>query len=273
VAVLEPAGVARLRDWVAPTTIDEVLARLDEIIARSRQRDSRLGYFPALYRKVTEAVKHRITEDFFDDAARMERLDVLFAQRYLRALHERGSGGRPTEAWRITFDTARHWWPIVLQHLLLGINAHINLDLGIAAAQVAPGARIHDLRADFDRINSILAGLVDEVSDELSQVWPLLRILDRVGGRTDEAIINFSMERARAFAWENALRLAPLSESERAGEIRELDAKVADLAGLVLEPGPLITLATRIVRLGELRSVPKIIDILRSTPARRPIQI
>lgn len=249
--------------WVAPTTIDAVLGRLDEIIERSRQRASRLGYFPALYRKVTAAVQRGIAEGFFDDGERMERLDVVFAERYLRALHEHDDGGRPTEPWRIAFHTAGRWWPIVLQHLLLGINAHINLDLGIAAARVAPGESIHDLRADFDRINSILAGLVDEVSDELAEVWPLLRVLDRLGGRSDEAIINFSMERARDFAWSSALRLAPLGETERNARIAELEASVAELADLVLKPGPLITLATKVVRLGELRGVPRIIEILR----------
>ena len=30
---------------------------------------------------------------------------------------------------------AGRWRPIVLQHLLLGINAHINLDLGVTASE------------------------------------------------------------------------------------------------------------------------------------------
>lgn len=248
--------------WVAPTTIDGVLARLDEIIARSLERESRLGYFAALYRKVTAAVKARLADDFFDDAARMERLDVVFANRYLRALHEYESGRDPGAAWRVAFDTARRWWPIVLQHLLLGMNAHINLDLGIAAATVAPGAEIHALRSDFQRINAILASLVDEVSDELAEVWPLLRLLDWLGGRSDEAIINFSMEQARDFAWLSALRLAPLSAGEQAVCIAELDAEVAGIANLVRRPGPLIGLAARVVRLGERRTVPEIIEIL-----------
>jgi len=249
-------------EWSA-FTIDDVLDRLDAIIAGAIEKPSRIGYFPALYRKVTLAVKRGIEDGFFDDAERMERLDVVFANRYLQALHLYESGGQPTRAWRVAFDTAADWWPIVLQHLLLGINAHINLDLGIAAAEVAPGARVQGLRDDFNRINSILGSLVDEVSDELAEVWPLLRVLDWAGGRSDEALINFSMERAREFAWRNATQLASLSAGERRARIERLDREVADLGNLVLDPGPLLTLATRIVRLGEMRGIAPIIQILQ----------
>jgi hypothetical protein len=38
-------------------TIDEVIAQLDEIMARSRRENSRLGFFAALYRQVTIMVK------------------------------------------------------------------------------------------------------------------------------------------------------------------------------------------------------------------------
>lgn len=62
--------------------------------------------------------------------------------------------------------------------------------------------------------------------------------------------------------WLSALRLAPLSAGEQAGCIAELDAEVAEIANLVRKPGPLIGLAARVVRLGERRTVPEIIEIL-----------
>ena len=100
-----------------------------------------MGYFPALYRKVTVEVKRGIEERVFDDGPRMERLDVVFAKRYLDAFDAYMEGGAPTRAWVLAFETTGQWWPIVLQHLLLGMNAHINLDLGIAAARVSPGSQ------------------------------------------------------------------------------------------------------------------------------------
>ena len=62
-------------------TLDEVIAQLDEILVWSETEDSRLGYFPAPYRKVTIRVKDEIAAGTFDDRPRMERLNVAFANR------------------------------------------------------------------------------------------------------------------------------------------------------------------------------------------------
>ncbi len=106
-------------------SIDEVIAALDDIIDRSITASSRLGYFAALYRKVTVRVRESIAEGFFDDGSRMERLDVIFANRYLDAYARFVRGDEPTSAWRYAFDVADQRRPIVLQHLLLGTLAGI----------------------------------------------------------------------------------------------------------------------------------------------------
>ena len=61
-------------------TIDDVIAQLDAVIDRSVSDESRLGYFAALYRQVTLAVKHGIHTGFFADPARMEQLDSLLEE-------------------------------------------------------------------------------------------------------------------------------------------------------------------------------------------------
>ena len=68
---------------MAATDIDGVIQQLDVIIDWAHRHKSRLGYFAALYRKVTLKVKEGISEGFFEDGERMERLDVVFANRYL----------------------------------------------------------------------------------------------------------------------------------------------------------------------------------------------
>lgn len=244
------------------TTIDEVIDRLDGIIERARDTKSRSGYFPALYRKVTVQVKQGIEQGSFEDGPRMERLDVLFANRYLDAYDAYHRGESTTRSWALALDTTREWWPIVLQHLLLGINAHINLDLGIAAARTSPGASLSSLASDFNKINAILAALVDGVQDELGQVWPLLRVLDWVGGRTDEQVVHFSMKRAREAAWGVAQELADLDATAQETRIAAIDRRVETLGRLVRHPGPLLSAVAKLVRLGELRSVRRIINIL-----------
>src|SRR5262245_7464543 len=137
-------------------SIDEVVDRLTSIIRWASDNNSRLGYFPALYRKVTIAVRDGIRRGVYDDAQRMERFDVAFANRYLDAFAAFRSGASLSSSWRLAFDSAADFWPIVLQHLLLGMNAHINLDLGIAAAATMRGHDLESIHADFDRINIVL---------------------------------------------------------------------------------------------------------------------
>src|SRR5258705_13901399 len=84
-------------DFVPARSIDEVISRLDAIIGRAIieraivERD-RLGFFAVLYRTVTAAVRDGIAAGRFEDGPRMERLDIVFANRYLQAfdLHRRG---------------------------------------------------------------------------------------------------------------------------------------------------------------------------------------
>lgn len=244
-------------------TIDEVIQELESIIEWARSHTSRLGYFAALYRKVTIKVKEGIAEGFFDDGERMERLDVVFGNRYLEAFDQYQNNTPPTRSWQIAFEAAQRWWPIVLQHLLLGMNAHINLDLGIAAAKTSPGDAIHELKNDFMKINEILAAQVDEVQRELGNIWPALGLLDRLAGRTDEALINFSMRKARDHAWQVAEEMAFLEKPDHISKIHALDTGVAALGQRVRHPGATIGAVITTIRLGERGSIPQIIDILR----------
>src|SRR5713226_9209467 len=141
---------------MTPQTIDEILAELDQIILRARREQNRLGFFATLYRNVTMKVKEGIAAGVFADGARMEKLDVTFANRYLAALGSFQRGEPLSKCWLAAFRIANTWPPIILQHLLTGMNAHINFDLGIAAQAVAPGPELSSLEPDFNLINDIL---------------------------------------------------------------------------------------------------------------------
>ena len=243
-------------------SIDDVIEELGQVVAWARDHGSRAGYFAALYRRVTLGVRDWIRDGRFDDGPRMERLDVRFADRYLDAWRRWRAGQPTTRSWAVAFDATGTWSPIVLQHLLLGMNAHINLDLGIATAEIARGSNLAPLEGDFRRINDLLASMVDDVEERLASVWPLLRVLDWAGGRTDEATVHFSMRKARQEAWEFAGRLSARPDGEWDGLIRTTDHAVAGLGRLVRHPGPLLGTAIRLVRLGEFRSTEGIIDLL-----------
>ncbi|MFN0084063.1 MAG: DUF5995 family protein [Blastocatellia bacterium] len=249
-------------------TIDEVIAQLTGIIDRSRRESDRLGYFAALYRKVTIRVKEGIEQGRFEDGPRMERLDVNFANRCLEAceLHRRGEPA--TESWRVCFEAAGHWRPIILQHLLLGMNAHINLDLGIAAVETCPGDQLPPLQNDFDKINDVLAELVQPVQDELGGVSPWIGFLEKIDPRAGDAIVSFSMDRARVAAWNFAVKLNSLPPTLRAGAIQARDLDVAALGRLVRKPGRfLLPVGLLAIRLRESGDVPRVIDALAGPPS------
>jgi hypothetical protein len=243
-------------------TIDDVIARQEAIIAWSHRHQSRLGYFPALYRKMTLQVRDGISTGFFDDGERMQRLGVIFANRYFVAFDQYQHGGPVTASWRLAFEAAQRWGPIVSQHLALGLNAHINLDLGIAMARSVPLQQLPEAQNDFNKINFLLADLVDRVQAELTEIWPFYGLLDWLKGRHDEVCINFSLTRARQHAWSVAERLAALPEAEQERDIVAVDRHVVTIGGLVLHPGFLARTLLTVIRLGERGSIPDIIDIL-----------
>lgn len=243
-------------------SIDEVIDQLTLIIEWSKEQNARIGCFAALYRKVTLHVKQGILDGFFEDGPRMERLDIIFANRYIQACHASLTAKTPTHSWLNAFDAAHRWRPIVLQHLLMGMNAHINLDLGIAAAETVPPEQLPDLKADFGRINDVLASLVDQVQDELAEIWPILRILNRLLGEVDNAIVNFSMGKARDAAWAFAEELAPLTAEARSESIALKDAGVAEFSRVILHPGLKLSLVLFLIRLGERGSTRDHIRIL-----------
>lgn len=243
-------------------SIEDVIAALDDIVTEASRTGNRLGYFPALYRKVTIRVKEGIEEGIFADGERMELLDVAFANRYLAAYDLYEKGERPRSSWEVAFRATGRWWPIVLQHLLAAMNAHINLDLGVAAARTAPGSELADLEGDFLKINSLLAALVAGVKEELATVWPALRLIDRLTGPAEDTIVNFSMSVARDEAWLFAESLASVTPAEQLERIARADELVARLGRAILDPPPIPRLVTRLVRLGELGSVPRVIDLL-----------
>src|SRR5215213_7572229 len=191
-----------------PQTIEEVIARLERLIDDALRGQRRIGYFAALYERVTSNVRRALVAgDVFKDNPRMERFDVIFAGRFLAAWDAYAEGREPTACWRVAFERLNDPGPLVVQHLMLGMNAHINLDLGIAAATVAATRpQLDALHADFNRINDVLSRLVKIVEVQLTTICPpLSRLADLV--TVEERIFDFGMMASRDVAWKLAVDL------------------------------------------------------------------
>lgn len=241
-------------------TIDGVISSLDKIIDWSKLHGKRTGYFAALYRKVTIKVKEGIESGYFEDGERMERLDVIFANRYLDAFEQYNKKQPVTKVWKLAFDLTENWFHIVLHHLMIGMNAHINLDLGIAAAQAVAENEMPLLKSDFEKINDVLSALVDEVENDLASIWPLFGVLDNIAGNLDERLADTGMAFARDRAWEFALLYA--STENKALEIERMDNKMTLIGKLFMSPGLIKNTIFLIIRLAERGNVEKKINIL-----------
>lgn len=144
---------------------------------------------------------------------------------------------------------------------MLGMNAHINFDLGIAAAEVADGD-LTAVEGDFMEINLVLSELLEDVQARLASVSPWMGIFDTVAGRHDERIVNFSMQRARDASWLVARKHVALDASLRPAAEEALDVVVARFAKVIEKPGRLISAAAVPVRLRERASVGDVIRAL-----------
>jgi len=242
--------------------IAEVVDRLTDITSWARRHQSRLGFFAALYRTVTIEVQRGITDGRFENPERMERLDVIFARRYLDAFESYQAGRPVPRSWRLAFDASTRWRPIILQHLLLGMNAHINLDLGIAAATVAPREALPELRRDFDEINAILTGLIAAVEAEISAVSPWIHLLSTVGGEADNALARFNVTVARRVAWAVASNHAPLEIEAQQSHLERVDLAAALLGRAMLHTPLLTSAGLLLIRGRETSTTARVIDML-----------
>lgn len=223
------------------TTIDEVIARIQGVIDWTIANQSKLGYFAALYKRITIAIKQGIQQNLFDDGPRMERFDVTFASRYFAALNAYFHPSQYpaiSRCWKVAFDGTQQTDPvtIIVQQMICGVNAHIDLDLGIAAEMVAPGKQIDSLHHDFNTVNAVLASQVSTVVMEIDSLSPVLADIYAVLMQHELDLIADGLVVVRDGAWRFAELLAHTPGFVDPSVIAVHDLKVAELGKLILDP-------------------------------------
>lgn len=248
-------------------TIGRVIDDLEGIVSRARADYSEIGIFPAMYRSVTIAIDNGINHGHFDDPEMIERLAVVFADRYLDAHHTWSIGRAPTESWRVAFDAATDGKRrSAAQHLLAGMNAHINLDLGIAAWEVSPDDPAC-LRDDFNRVNDILFDRLDANQEALASVSRRMTMLDRLAGKLDERAMGMAIAEARDRAWDLTESLAA-ARADADTLVTDRDHATAAIGSAILGDSLAIRIASSFVARTEGRTVVDVIDaFVASAPA------
>ncbi len=244
-------------------TIQNVLEQLDSIINESIDTNNRMGLFAYIYRRTTAEIASEISLSHFDDNQFMEVLDVAFANLYLDAYRDYKNNQQVSAAWAYAFDHADESLTI-LQHIMLGMNAHINLDLAIATATTMSGKEITDIEDDFNKVNDILFQITNELQDRLSRVSPLMFIVDLLGKNIDEKFIDFSMRKARQQSWNSAILLWTLGEGQSEKTINKIDQVVLKVSERIKNPKTrMLRFLLKLMQKFETRQVSRIIAKLK----------
>ena len=245
--------------------ITEVITRLDAIVQQTKIEKKRFGYFAALYKRMTMAVDEGIRKHLFEDGARMERLDVIFAQRYIDAYEAYHNNKPCTSSWKFVFDNCENEDLIVIQHILLGVNTHINLDLAIATAEMTDENGIDALSNDFNKINDVIASLIDDVQECISKVWLPMRLLNKIVSGSHVPVLNFSIDKARAASWSNALLLAGMDAAQRQFYIDQMNTVVLRICQGIESPGGLTGILQKTIRATEYEDITRTINLIDIT--------
>ncbi len=246
-------------------TIEEVLRKLDGIIAWAKENQSPAGYFACTYRIMTAQVLKGIQQKKFEDNPRMTLLDSAFATRYLEAWDSYSKGQRCTNSWYIAFEAAKNKNLLILQHIFLGMNAHINLDLGISAASIMPNRKIAPLKKDFENINHVIASINQKVQDSLNRICYPVDLIDKISNGKDNAVLDFAISRARETSWATAVMASNTPNLLKESVISIVDYAAAKVASQIINPHILTPALLKELKKCESSDVRKNIEILAST--------
>lgn len=233
------------------TTVDEVLEMLERCIETARAENSAEGYFSLIYAWETRDIAAAASAGRFEAPDELRRMIVVFANRYFAARQQFRAGAPTPKAWGLAFRAARSSSALVVQHLLLAMNAHINVDLAAAAAET--GLPL----ADYSRVDAILADGVAKIQSRLNRTTLVLRALDWFAGDFDEMFTVFSLKAARRHAFDLAQRLLGMPEQHRPALLAEADDLALQLGQRLLAPPLRDRLLLAAVYLSERKASPR----------------
>lgn len=226
--------------------------RMDSLIDEWQQRQDRRVDFLRCYRLMTGNMLLAIKKGEFHDGPWVQQLLDHFADYYFTALANYEQDRPETPAvWTTTHRAAVQPKTLLLQNLLLGINAHINYDLVLTLYDVlAPEWQALSATArrqryeDHRRVNTVIGRTVDAVQDSIVEPKePLMQIVDALLGPVDELTASLMIRRWREEVWRHTLQmLAAPDEAERESLRQQVETLTLERAQAILRPAGLDSL-------------------------------
>jgi hypothetical protein len=235
--------------------IDVALERLNEIVALATKTKQKYGYFAAMHRRMTYRVKQGIVAGLFENGELMARLEGCLAGHYVRAFTAFQSGGTLPQAWEIAFNAVKHDRCTMLQHLLLGMNAHVFLDLGVAAAETMKMNVFSKLKHDFAVKNDLLFNELEPQNNGFGRFARYVALFDYGLCSTDVWLLRQGRTWFRESNWDFGKKLSELDPAYWAVAISDRDSLVSELAWRIVSPGFRYSVPLVLSKLIEGRSV------------------
>ena len=205
------------------------LVHMTTLIEQWEAAHDRRAIFLGCYRLMTRNMLDAIAAGRFHDGAWVSNLLERFAHYYFAALDRFEQDEQSTPpVWELAFAATRNEDVMTLQHLLLGVNAHINFDLIFslcdllqaewAAATPEQRAQRH---ADHELVNRIIGETTDAVQDQVVERYsPWTEIFDKLLGPLDEWLTSQLISHWREDVWESAVRYLEATEADTRAELR-----------------------------------------------------
>ncbi len=213
----------------ATPKLNITLARMQLQAEQWRSVSDRRFIFLECYTLMTRNMLAAIERGEFNDNAWISLLLDRFAEYYFRALDDYEERVPTTPpVWLVAFTAATRHTTMTLQHLLLGVNAHINYDLVLALFDLLEPewATLTEVRraehyADYSRVNLIIGQTIDAVQDQvIESVTPALDIVDKMLGPIDEWATAHLISRWRENVWREAIHLLETEDIARREMLR-----------------------------------------------------
>lgn len=205
--------ILALTDTSTMTTVEDALARIDEVASLySAAKDAR-GIFPVTYRVITQRARLGVEEGSFEHEDWARALIVQFAERFLVNLRAHMTGAEVSPAWKTYFDRADDQKISVPGVLGSGIFAHLVDDLPLTLAEIQSKP---EQAEDFTKFGILLLEVYPDLVEAVGKhyeadVAPLLsgfaagKLVDHVWG--DGSTTELLFQSIRQKAWIMGQRL------------------------------------------------------------------
>jgi hypothetical protein len=221
-----------------------VLLQMNNHVQQWEAAHDRRSIFLGCYALMTGNMLDALETGRFADNDWVARLLDRFAAYYFDALdlYEAHRPDTP-HVWKLAHDAAQREHVMTVQHLLIGVNAHINYDLVFAVAELllpewhALDAEQREQRhADYNLVNAIIGETIDRVQDQILEVRsPWLDVIDKLMGPVDEWLISEVIAHWRDDVWRQAMRYVESTTPEEREALRHhIEAEALRLGHAIL---------------------------------------